>query len=97
MVMQRMVWIVLAVVVALYLVSIGTAAAAHPNVPCVVLHDCDGPHVCATLPDSPSCGRCSGTGKCWNCTGSGRTTGDQACYMCIGTGKCHYCAGTGHS
>lgn len=43
---------------------------------------------------APSCSRCSGNGKCWNCSGTG-VSSSSSCFTCSGTGKCYYCSGKG--
>lgn len=40
------------------------------------------------------CAKCSGSGKCWTCGGTGSGSA-ASCYMCSGTGKCYYCSGLG--
>lgn len=48
------------------------------------------------------CDRCSGSGGCWWCSGTGwrEKTYDgevtlEKCDMCQGTGVCHFCQGRG--
>ncbi|MEW6279091.1 MAG: hypothetical protein AB1758_10735, partial [Candidatus Eremiobacterota bacterium] len=41
-----------------------------------------------------ACSRCSGTGKCWTCGGTG-VGASASCSMCSGSGKCYYCSGLG--
>lgn len=38
-----------------------------------------------------ACERCSGSGKCWTCSGTGRD-----CSMCNATGRCYFCSGKGN-
>ncbi len=42
------------------------------------------------------CQRCSGTGECWPCWGTG-WTGSFPCSFCAGSGQCYFCTGTGES
>jgi hypothetical protein len=45
------------------------------------------------------CGKCSGSGRCPFCHGTGNVLGhlksNRACIVCKGSGVCHICRGKG--
>ena len=45
--------------------------------------------------DQKACKKCSGTGSCGSCGGTGMKSNDKACGSCNGTGSCSSCQGSG--